>query len=79
LGIFSKFRGAMTNIFLFAVNNRLTTTTTPRTPPPLPQPEIYIQITEPKIEIVEIGNTVTLHCAASSRRSQVKYYLFLIL
>ncbi|XP_029344965.1 basement membrane-specific heparan sulfate proteoglycan core protein isoform X9 [Acyrthosiphon pisum] len=54
------------------VNNRLTTTTTTttRTPPPLPQPEIYIQITEPKIEIVEIGNTVTLHCAANSRRSQ---------
>lgn len=62
-------------MLLFAVDNRLTTRTTTRMPP-LPQPEIYIQITEPKIEIVEIGNSVTLHCAANSRRSQVKYYLF---
>jgi len=64
-------------MYLFAVNNRLPSSIkTPSSPPPLPQPEIYIQITEPKIEIVEIGNTVTLHCAANSRRSQVKYYLF---
>lgn len=49
------------------------TTTTRRPPPPLPQPEIFIQISEPRIEIVEIGNTVTLHCTASSRRSEVRY------
>ncbi|XP_050052982.1 basement membrane-specific heparan sulfate proteoglycan core protein-like isoform X1 [Aphis gossypii] len=52
------------------VDNRLTAPTKQPSPPPLPQPEIYIQITEPKIEIVEVGNTVTLHCAANSRRSQ---------
>lgn len=48
-------------------------------PPPLPQPEIFIQITEPKIEIVEIGSTVTLHCTAYSRRTQVKNILFYII
>jgi len=63
-------------IYLFSVDNRLTAPTKQPSPPPLPQPEIYIQITEPKIEIVEVGNTVTLHCAANSRRSQVEYYLF---
>lgn len=44
-----------------------------RRPPQFPKPEIYLQISEPKIEIIEIGQTVTLKCSASSQRTQVKY------
>ncbi|XP_025416415.1 basement membrane-specific heparan sulfate proteoglycan core protein isoform X4 [Sipha flava] len=60
------YTGASCNIL---ENDSLVVTTTSR-PPPLPQPEIFIQISEPKIEIVEIGSTVTLHCTAYSRRTQ---------
>lgn len=39
---------------------------------PIPnQPEIYITVTEPSIEIVEIGSTVRFRCDARSRRNRV--------
>ncbi|XP_050533162.1 basement membrane-specific heparan sulfate proteoglycan core protein-like isoform X14 [Daktulosphaira vitifoliae] len=41
----------------------------PPTRPPLPLPDIYVQVSEPTFEIVEIGGSVTFVCKAQSRRS----------
>lgn len=35
------------------------------------QPEIYITVSDPSIEIVEIGGTIRFRCDARSRRNPV--------
>jgi len=39
--------------------------------PVLGLPEIYITVSEPSIEIVEVGSTIRFRCDARSRRNRV--------
>lgn len=53
--------------FYISLLDELTTTKRPIQIPP----EIYISVSDPLIEIVEIGSTVRFRCDARSRRNQV--------
>lgn len=44
---------------------------TTSTRPTLGLPEIYITVSEPSIEIVEVGSTIRFRCDARSRRNRV--------
>lgn len=67
--VFFKFYKINNWNYIFNISILDQSTTTGR--PIQNQPEIYITVSDPSIEIVEIGGTVRFRCDARSRRNPV--------